>query len=141
MEDHMKKFLSLLFLMTVACSMDDARYLFLSSTLQPEDVLGEWFSTGKPYPALVGGGVVVVSDTVIWKLQREGTFIYDSIFYIRETHYGNGNPGPQQYGSVMYVEGQNTDELNYGTLIFRMPCYDSLWISNSGLWEYLARKH
>jgi hypothetical protein len=138
----MKNVISLLFvLMTVACSMDDPKFIFLNSTLQPEDVLGEWYNVGKPKPVLVGGVIIVVSDTVVWKLQREGTFIYDSIFYIRETHYGNGDPGPQQSGSVMYVDGQNTDELNYGTLKFRMPCYDSLGISYSGLWEYLARKH
>lgn len=141
----MKKFIGLfLVIITVACSMEDPRFIFLNSTLQPEDVIGEWYSVGKPYPAIVGSGIMVVSDTVVWKLQRQGTFIFDSLFYIKEFHSGvlSSNPVgvPQQHGSVMYVGGHNTDELDYGTLKFRMPCYDSLWVSYSGLWEYLARK-
>jgi len=137
----------LLILMTVACSMgpDEQRMLFMSNTLQPDDILGEWCSVGKPYAAMNGGAIVVVSDTVIWKLQRPGNFIFDSLFFIKEFHSGSAAPNPvgvpQQSGSVVYMSGRNSDELSYGLLKFRMPSYDSLWVEYLGNWEYLARKH
>ena len=144
----MKKIISLLcMLLFISCNagVNDPRFVFQSGTLQPDDILGDWYSVGKPYVGVSGGVMVVMTDTTLWKLSRQGEFIYDSLQFVKEYHSSSLNPNqvgiPQQSGKVIYESGQNTDELNYGILKFRMPVYDSLWINYAGQWEYLVRKH
>lgn len=144
----MNKFIALLFItLFCVCNIPTAGqpgYLFMSNTLQPDDILGPnggpsiWYSVGEPYAY----NNKVYFDTIIWRLERPGSYIYDSLFFVREKHIAT-NPGdvPQQSGKVKYVDGQNTGELDYGLLKFRMPTYDSIDICLLGSWEYLTRKH
>lgn len=145
----MKRIISLIslicamFFFGCPAGINDPRFVFMSGTLQPDDILGDWYNVGKPYVGMSGGVAVVMIDTIVWKLSRQGEFIFDSLQFVKEYHSASSlNPNPvQQSGKVIYGSGQNTDELDYGILKFRMPCYDSLWISFAGQWEYLARKH
>jgi hypothetical protein len=144
----MKKIISLISVLLIfACSagVNDPRFIFQSGTLQPDDILGTWGSVGKPYVGVSGGVMVVMTDTIVWRLSRQGEFIFDSLQFVKEFHSSSLNPNsvgiPQQSGKVIYESGQNTDELNYGILKFRMPNYDSLWVNYAGQWEYLARIH
>lgn len=138
-------FCAVCFLFLFCSSTIDPHFLFQSETLQPDDILGEWYRVDKPYVGVSGGVMVVMSDTTIWKLSREGEFIFDSLTFIKEFHSAsliqNQVGIPQQSGKVIYESGQNSDELNYGMLRFRMSNYDSLTIYFAGQWEFLARKH
>lgn len=134
-------------LLIFACSAGviDPRYAFMSGTLQPDDILGNWYNVSEPYVGVRGGAMVVMVDTTVWKLSRQGEFVFDSVQFVKEFHSASALPNPvgvpQQSGKVLYESGQNTDELNYGILKFRMPNYDTLWINFAGQWEYLARLH